>query len=98
MDKQFKNDMSIINQCGNLGTQLQCVLVQFVKCLKFDITIRHVPEQLLQDGWFNDEIINIWGKLLNEKINKNKYSQTVIFNTQLFGKLMILKMWRIGKD
>jgi hypothetical protein len=72
MDKTFSNDMLVIKKNHNHASLLQNVLVPFVKGIKLDITVGHVKNQLLLDDWFNDEIINDWAKLLNERFNRNK--------------------------
>jgi Ulp1 family protease len=87
MDKQFQWDMSVITANKDHATLLQDILIPSVKGIKLDLTVGHVKNQLLEDNWFGDELINDWGKLLNIRYNEKNTSQTVIFNTQLYGKL-----------
>lgn len=87
MEDEFKDALSLIKKCKKNETLFQNVVTPHYKGMVFYITLTHVKYQLLGNKWFQDELINDWGKLMNSMFYTKIHDRTLITTSFLYTKL-----------
>lgn len=92
MNDECKFALSLIKQCKNKGKNKVCLFQQVVppeyEGIELAITLSNVKDQLLGKDWFNGDLINDWGKMMNSVFFDKVQDRTLVVNAQLYTKLM----------